>query len=444
MERLDVQPLLEQARRAGYEAEIYVREQRSTSVRIQDGQVDQFTVAEGRGAGMRVIRDGREGYAYSEDLSVGALGAALEEAEQNAGLLPDEGARLEEFGQTVPELDLSRPELASIPLADKLELAHTVDRVARACDPRIKNVTGAGYGDVHMSLRLITTRGVDRLYRASAATLSVVPLVTAAGQHKNYYQVRATRDLAELDPEALAREAVARAVAKLGAVAPRSGHYPVVFGAEAMSDLLGVFAGIFSGEAAQEGKSLLRDRVGMAIASPAVTLIDDPLASQGMAARPFDDEGCPSAPHTLIAAGVFRGFLHNSETARRAGVPTTGHASRAGYKGTLMVARSCLCLAPGSADLATLLAPVHEGLMVTEVTGLHAGANAISGDFSLQAQGFMIRGGALAEPVHLFTVSGNYYDMLAQVEAVGSEVEWSPSSVATPPVRVSALAIAGA
>lgn len=440
----EFQRVLDQAAQTGLDAEIYLRSSTATTIKVQDGEVDQFTLADSRGAGLRVLRDGRAGYAYTEDLSLEALTRTLEAAATNAILLPEgDGASLASFEGQTPELGLYRPELAEVPVPEKIAKAKEIERIAKGADPRIKNVTGSAYSDSHGMVRIMSTRGVDRSFRSSLAWTSTVPLLFAGEQHKNYYQVKAARSFAELDPEQIAREAVERAAEKLGAREPQSGSYPVLFAPEAMADMLGVFVGIFSGKVAQEGKSLLKDRVGETIASAAVTLFDNPLNVAGFGARPFDDEGCPSQPLQLVSAGVFQGFLHNSETARRAGVQSTGHAARGSYKGTLEVAPSNLYLAPGERSPEAILRGLPQAAIVTEVTGLHAGANPISGDFSLQAQGFMVEGGD-RYPIHNFTVSGNFYDLLKAVSEVGSDLEWFTSCIGTPSVLVEELAIAGA
>jgi PmbA protein len=441
----ETQGVIAQARRLGLEAEVYLRASTATTIRVQDGEIDQFSLSDSRGAGIRVIRDGRVGYAYSEDLSAEALERTLEKAASNAALLeaaPERG--LAEFPGETPEMpELYRPDLAEVPLPRKIEAAMALERIAKSADPRIKNVTSTGYTDAHGFLRVVSTKGIDRMYRSSSAYVATVPLVTQDGEHKTYYQIKVTRDFDHIDPEAIAKEAVERALEKLGSQEVASGTYPVVFDPETFGDLISVFCGIFSSKTAQEGKSLLRGKVGERVASSVVTLVDDPLHLEGWGARPFDDEGCPSRRVSLIEDGIFKTFLYNAETARKDGVESTGHAARGGYKGILGVAPSNLILVPGEATPAELLSRHERTLYVTHVTGLHAGANAISGDFSLQAEGFLYEHGKRVAPIHNFTVSGNWYRLLESVEAVGSDVEYQSSAVACPSVLVKDLAIAG-
>lgn len=441
---LEIAGVLNTARGKGLAAEIYLSAATATTIRVQDGEVDQFTLAETRGAGLRVLREGRVGYAFTEDLSSEALERTLDMAATNATLVPErEGAAFGAFTEPAAELALFHPELADVPVPEKIALAKAVERIAKGADERIKNVTGTAYSDSHGFVRVASTEGVDRHYRSSIAWVSTVPLLHAQDQHKNYYQVKASRQIADLEPEAIAKQAVERAARKLGAVEPKSGHYPVLIAPEAMADLLGVFSGIFSGKAAQEGKSLLRDRLGETIASPAVTLIDDALQTEGFGARPFDDEGCPSRALPLVEGGVFKAFLHNSETACKAKTMSTGHGSRSGYRGTLEVTPANLYLKPGDKDPLDLVVSFKEAVMVSEVTGLHAGANAISGDFSLQAQGYWLQDGQVDHPIHNFTVSGNFYDLLAEVSEVANDLEWFTSCIGSPSVLIRELAIAG-
>ncbi|HEY9854484.1 MAG TPA: DNA gyrase modulator, partial [Stenomitos sp.] len=201
----ELQQVLEQATKAGYDAEIYLGASTATTIKVQDGEVDQFTLADSRGAGVRVLRDGRAGYAYTEDLSVEALTRTLEAAATNAILLPEgDASELSSFEGETPDLGLYRPELAEVPVPDKIAKAKEIERIARSADPRIKNVTGSAYSDSHGMVRLMSTRGVDRQYRMSLAWTSTVPLLFADDQHKNYYQVKAARVFAELEPEQIA------------------------------------------------------------------------------------------------------------------------------------------------------------------------------------------------------------------------------------------------
>ena len=174
-----------------------------------------------------------------------------------------------------------------------------------------------------------------------------------------------------------------------------------------------------------------------------VTLVDDPLLEGGMGSRPFDDEGVPSATHTVVEDGVFRTFLHNLKTARKDGVATTGNARKVGYASAVHVTPTNFYLKPGKRTLDDMLRGIGEGLVITEVSGLHAGANPISGDFSLLAKGYTFREGRREKPVEQITVAGNFYELLEAVRELASDLTFPMGGIGCPSVDVGELSVSG-
>ena len=236
----------------------------------------------------------------------------------------------------------------------------------------------------------------------------------------------------------IAGDAIADALSKVNAGRMKSGVYPVVIKNGAMADLLSTFSGVFSADNAQKGLSLLAGREGETIASAAVTLVDDPLMPMGLGSCPFDREGAATYTKNIVEGGVLTTLLHNRKTAKKAGVKTTGNAAGAGR-----VAPSNLYIAPGEKTEEELLAAMGDGLYLTEVSGLHAGANAVSGDFSLLSRGFEVKGGQKVRAVEQFTVAGNFYKLLESIEAVGSDLIFEGSPIGSPCVKVTSLSVAG-
>jgi len=191
------------------------------------------------------------------------------------------------------------------------------------------------------------------------------------------------------------------------------------------AQLVGIIGGTFSGEAVLKGRSLFADRLGEEVAADLVTLVDDPTNPLAYTASETDGEGLASRRNVLIDGGVLHQFLHNAYTARRAGTVSTGSAVR-GFKSTPGVGPRALALAPGTKSQPELLADVGEGVLVSSVSGLHSGVNAVSGDFSTGAEGLRISGGALGEPLREFTIASTLQRILQDVDAVGADVEWLP------------------
>ncbi|MBC7542674.1 MAG: TldD/PmbA family protein [Candidatus Sericytochromatia bacterium] len=426
-------------------AEFYLEKHQSLSIQAFNQEIETFSQSTTMGLGVRVLKDGGQGYAYTEQLSDLGLEMALNEAIANAALVPaPEGAEIRSFPESLP-MDLYNAGIGEVPVEDKIARAKAIELAAKAVDERIEQVPYAYYQDGSGWVRIANTMGLDRTHRSNIAMIACEAIAVGGGLHKEHYDVKASRQFTDLKPEVLAAKVAGEALHKLGAKDIVSGHYPIVFDRDAFCSLLNTFWGIFSAKAAQEGKSRLKDKIGETIASPVVTLIDDPLEARAYRSRPFDDEGCPSKALSVIDKGVFTGFFHNVQTANRAKTETTGHGTRSGFKGVVGVAPSNLILQPGDLDLAGLLATPDKAVYITGVTGLHAGTNGISGDFSLQAEGYYYEKGVEQYPVHLFTVSGNFYDLLKGITHVGSDLVFEPGGAAvTPSVLVESLAIAGA
>jgi PmbA protein len=193
----------------------------------------------------------------------------------------------------------------------------------------------------------------------------------------------------------------------------------------------------------QKGRSLFAERSGDLVASPLITLVDDPTDPDAFTATESDGEGLAARRNPLITAGVLNGFLHNAYTARKAGARSTGSAVR-GYSSTPGVGCQALALTPGTATQAELIADIDNGLLVQGVSGLHSGVNPVSGDFSTGAEGLRIRDGVLAEPLREFTIASTLQRMLLDVVAVGSDLEWLPMNAAGVSLVVADVTMSGA
>ena len=231
----------------------------------------------------------------------------------------------------------------------------------------------------------------------------------------------------------------------LGAAKPETAKVPVVLDPFAASNFLGVLAGALNADNVLKGRSLFADQVGNQVGSAAFTLVDDGRRADGPAARPFDGEGVPSGRTELIAAGELRGFLHYTYTARRAGggQRSTGNGSRGGYKSAPSVGTSNFFVEAGDTSQAALLGEAEGGVLIMDVSGVHSGANPISGEFSVGATGRRIgTGGALGEPLREMTVASTLPAMLAGIQAVGEDLRFF-SSVGTPSILIGEMTLAG-
>lgn len=427
--------LLERARALGVEAELLFQEERELSLRARNGALEEIKEARQRGVGLRVVAEGRVGYAYTEELSPRALDWALEEARENALLSGKRGSLPE--GRPLGSHDLLGEGL-SAPLEAKKAKALELEKALRE-DPKVRAVLMGGYMEREAQALLASTKGLEGAYRTGFAAL-MGSFVMAEGESvKQGWDFKPSREFHALEPGRTALEFREKTARLLNAKPLRTGRYRAYLEPEAMGSLLMVFAQGLSGKNALEGKSRLLGRLGERIASPLVTLVDDPLLEGGLLRRPFDDEGTPARRTVVVEKGVFKTFLHNRETAEALGQENTGHGAR-NYRGVLGVAPSNLYLEP----LGNLA--FTEGVLITEFMGLHAGANPVSLDFSLQALGLWVEEGEVRYAVENFAVSGNLLELLQGIEGVGSDLDWVfwGSAFGSPTVAVAELSFAGA
>ena len=429
---------------AGEQVEAFVGSSTSTSVRVHGGEIESLTQASSSGIGVRVVRDGRQGFAYAGSLDPAVIAEVLADARDNATYAePEEWVGLAEpDGVTPVELDLWRDALADMPTDRKVALALELERAVKARDPRVTGVRVAAWGDGSGIGAVATSTGILVTGRSTFCHLSVQALATDGDETKTGYGVSVGRQPEDVDLAEAADDAADRATRLLGAVQPASGTVTLVLEPRMAATLLGVVAGTLNGESVLKGRSPFADRVGEAIASPLVTLVDDPTDPASLGADTHDGEGLATRRIALIESGVLAGFLHNTMTGRRAGVPSTASAVR-GFRSTPGVGAQALAIATGEGTLDELIAGVDHGVLVQSMTGLHSGVNPVSGDFSVGVEGLMLRGGARAEPIREATVASTLQRLLLDVAAVGGEREWTPGGTGAAALVIPGVTLSG-
>ena len=416
----------------GEQVEAFVVHERETEVRAYEGDVESLTAAESQGIGVRVVIDGRQGYAYAGTLDDDALEETMGEARDNAAFAEQDphNGLAEPDGVEPADLELYDEQLVALSADKKVALAIELERATRAADSRISGIESAEYVDSVFESAVATSSGIAATSRESGCYLSAYALAEQDGETQTGFGFSIGRGPAALDPTVAATDAAERATRLLGATKPPSSRLTVVLDPWVTAQLLGIIGATLSADAVQRGRSLFADRVGEQVAVDGVSLVDDATDEAAFTASTLDGEGLATRRTSLINGGVLEGYLHNSYTARRGGTASTGSAVRAGFKSGPGVGAMALALAPGHRGQADLIADVDDGLLVQGVAGLHSGVNPVSGDFSTGAEGLRIRGGELAEPVREITIASTIQRLLLDVVEVGDDLEWLPMSAA--------------
>ena len=427
------------------EYELYYQAGSSVSVDTFQHAVNEFSSSTSGGVCFRCIVDGKMGYASTEALNAEQAKALVLKAADSAAVLEaEEQVFLGEGGQEYEPLNIEPYELPSTEALISKILE--VQEKLYAADPAVIDGCQTEGLLEQSEIAICNSKGLDLSYRNQTSGLIVVGVVSDGNEMANDFQAK-LGNLAQIDADALVKKAVEGAKVKLGGEPAPTGQYPVVFSPDAMSSLLQVYSSVFSSEAAQKGLSRLGDAEGQVIAAPIVTLVDDPFHPENPEPINFDAEGSPTHRKNIIEKGELKTLLYNLKTAAVAGKKTTGNASKAGYDAAVGLRPFTMYLENGDLSEEELLAKAGNGVMITSLGGLHAGADPISGDFSLQSAGFMIRDGKKAEYVKSFTVAGNFYDLLKNIVGIADNCQlpmpFGMTTFGAPSVLVEGLSVAG-
>ena len=438
-----VQDLVAAAVRAGADAaDALYAHSTSTSVLVRLGALEDVERSEGETIGLRLFLGQRSASVSSSDLSGDAMAALVERALAMAREAPED-----RYAGLAPADRLLKGPLPNVDGDDGGEVSPEALR-ARALEAEdaaravagVTNSEGGSASAGRTRIALATSGGFAGGYASSGhgASASVIAARDGAMERDSAY--RSTRHLVDLEPaEAIGRRAGERAVARLGATKPQSGPMPVVFDRRVGPSLLGHFAGAINGAAIARRTSFLQEKLGERVFAPGVTVTDDPLRARGLASKPFDGEGLPTARRDLIADGVLTGWLLDSAAARQLGLEPTGNATR-GIGGPPGATTSNLFMAAGTASVEALIGDIGRGLWVIELIG--QGVNPVTGDYSRGAAGFLIEDGRIGPPVAEVTIAGNLLDMFARTTPADDLL--FERGTETPTLRIDGLTVAGA
>jgi PmbA protein len=432
--------LIARARAAGADkADAVLVSGASLSVSVRQGKTEHLERSDGRDLGLRVFVGARSAIVSSSSLDPTGFPALAERAVAMANVVPaDKYAGLAETW--------APPETGDLDLSDTYEPAPELlterAQAAEAAAFAVKGVTNseggeAGYGRTEIAL--VTSAGFAGQRAGTSHSISATALAGAGTGMQRDYDYHGAVYFSDLDaPEAIGKSAGERAIARLGPVQPKTGRIPVIFDPRVAGSLVGHFTGAINGASVARGVSFLKDKLHQRVFAAGIAIHDDPRRVRGSRSRLFDGEGVPTRTRALVEDGVVTTWLLDSRSARQLGMTSTGSAVR-GTSGPPSPSASNLYLAAGSRTPAELMADIKEGVYITEMIG--SGVNGVTGDYSRGAAGFMIRDGALAEPVAEFTIAGNLMAMFSELTPANDLVFRRGTD--SPTVRIDGMTVAG-
>ena len=427
------------------QAEVFLESGRNMEVSARDGQVENIKQAESLGMGLRVFNGKKLGFGFTSDISRGSLGAFVEKV---IGMSKVTGE--DEFNNLPPEsVSKDRPDppetyddaVADLTTEWAAKISIEMEKICKDYDPRIQKMDGSGAGVYVNDVTIVNSLGLEDSGRTTYVWVYAGPVATdekGSSQVAYYWDERCFFD-DMISHEKIAKEAAKRAVESLGSEKIPSGTMPVVFNPDMSKAFIQGLVGAVDGDMVYKKASFLTDKLDRKIASDMVTIVDDPLRRRGSGSRVFDGEGVPKRKLTIVDKGVLKLFLYDSYTAAKAGAKTTASAAR-GYSSLPSIGTSNLAVEAGSRSPEEIIGEVKHGLYVTRMMG--RGVNTVTGDYSRGAKGFLIENGKLTKPVQEVTVAAHMNDMMANIDAVGNDLDKRGSTWA-PTIRFSQLTVSG-
>lgn len=418
--------------------QVYVSNSSNMSVQIFKGEVEKYEIAESSSITVRGIYNNKMGVFRTEVFDDEMIDVIVDKIVASAKLIDSlDDAIIYEGDKEYTKVEgLYNEELTKLDVSKKIDLVKELDKKFSEYDSLVKHVE-TNYNEVTNSVMIKNSKGLELFNKANASYIVGEVIVNDGKDQRTGFDVKITNDFNDYNIDEFVKEVTDDAIASLGAEPVPSKTYPVVFSSLSFATLFSAFQNVFSAQAVQKGLSLMKDKLETEVGSPLINVVDDPFMKKSSSSRSFDDEGVATKFKHLIENGVLKTYLHNLVTAKKDGVESTGN----GFGGNISAVN--LKIEAGETPLEDMLNSMDEGLYITNVQGAHAGANSVSGDFSLQAAGYLIEKGKKVQPVALITVASNFIQMLKDVEMVGKELKMTYYGITCPAVKIKSMQVSG-
>jgi PmbA protein len=439
LNKMNIDKLFSRASEKGIsDIQVYLSDKTNLSIEIFEGDIDKYEISDTSSLIIRGIYNNKMGTFVTEVLEDEIIDEVVDTIIASAKEIDSlDDAIIYEGDKEYKKLDdIFNEELANLDVKKKIQTLKDMDKFLHEYDERM-SVVETMYSENTNKVVLKNSKGLDLENIANSAYMGGSVIVKDDNDQRVGFDVLISNDFNDFDIKKIAKEIADNALAALGAKPVPSDDYEIVFSNGALATLFSAFQNVFSADAVQKNMSLLKGKLNEKIGSDLVTIVDDPFMKKSARSRSFDDEGVATAYKELIQDGVLKTYLHNLVTAKKDDVASTGN----GFGGS--VAAVNLKMESGKSKLDDMVQSMDEGIFITDVQGAHAGANAVSGDFSLQANGYYIKNGKKERPVALITVAGNFIDMLKDITLVGNDGKLSYYGVTTPSVKIKSMPVSG-
>lgn len=422
-------------------AEVYLESSRNLSIQVLNSEIETIEEAASQGVGFRVFVEGKMGFSHCNDLSEKSLNDTISRAIAFARLSSSDENNVLTDDKGVSDVEgLYDPEIIGIPMEKKITMALDLEKLAMK-DSRITKSSGAGFSEGESEVFIGNSNGLIKSYKSNGCSMGVSVVAEKADQKNTGGEYCSRIFFADLLPlEEIAAEASVKAWQLLDPVMIRTQRAAVIFDPDVARALIGGIITAINGERVLQGASFLKDSLGKQFASSLLTIVDDGIRPKGIGSSPFDGEGVPTIKNTLVENGVLKSYIYNVKAAKRAGVKSTGNASRGGFSSLPGIGVHNVYLEAGQNKKEDIIKATKKGLWLKEVTGY--GIDPVSGNFSGGASGFWIINGEIAHPVKGLTIAGKASEILNGIDMMGSDLDMN-RPFSAPTFRVAEIQIGG-
>jgi len=430
------------SKKGATQAEVYLELGEEFSVQVRKGKVEILEQSHRKGLGLRVFIKDKLGFSYTSDFTSKALKDFIDKTVYLANQASSDefnGLPQEDLPPSI-DLQIYDPEVKSLGMDEKIEMARRCEEAAFSLDPRVKNSEGASFSHYDKRVLLVNSSGKSAASDSTFFALSCIPVAEEKGEKRGGVFWDAKRFFSDLlSPEEVGKTAAQRGIRLLGARKIKSQKVPVIIESVAAVRFLDAISSAINGESVFKEASFLAERKGERIASGLVSIWDDGTVTKGLGSTPFDGEGVPTHRKKIVDKGILTSFLYDTYTARKARTKSTGNASR-GYDSVPYISAANFFLEKGNQSPEDLIKSVSRGFYVTDLMGF--GMNTVTGDFSQMAEGIWIENGELTYPVHEVTLAGTLLGFFQGIEGVANDLYFR-SKIASPTIKISELVLSG-
>ena len=432
--------LFEKAKEKFENCEIFINNASTSVVATYNDELNKYTVSESGGVSFRGICGNMEGYAYSEDISENSIDYLIDVAHQAMEVV-GEKEDIFIYRPDKEEVFERKSERKNTDSEKKIEKILEMNKVARNISSDVHQVDGRGV-EVFEEKYIANTYGLEKSEENSYSYVYAYVIMKKGDEMKSGIEFELKENFMDCNFEGIAEKAVKKAQREFGASPVKSGKYDIILLNEEVCSLMGALEPAFSAKNVHKNMSPLKGLLGEKIASEKFTLRDAVKIPGISLIESFDDEGIDKKDLDIIKDGVLKTYLHNLETSKEDKIESTASAGRS-YKSTSYPGMSTMIIEPGELSFDEMVKKVGDGLLITSIQGLHSGLNAVSGEFSVPCNGFLIENGKIGRAVNQIIMSSSLKEILSSIEEVGNDQRITLSCSYVPSLMIKGINISG-